>query len=126
MTGFDWGAARTMPFLPRLCYGRTVLSPARWRLEPAELPSRSRPWAECDEAFAAWRARRGVPGQVSLTEGDRLLALDLEEANHRVLLRAHFDRGGPLALSEARREAGGCGTSSTARYGTNRASWTPV
>ncbi|XED75995.1 lantibiotic dehydratase [Streptomyces sp. QH1-20] len=109
VTGFDWGAARVMPFLPRLRYGRTVLSPARWRLEPAELPARSRPWAEWDEAFAAWRARRRVPGQVYLTEGDRLLALGLEEANHRALLRAHFDRGGPLALSEARREAGWCG-----------------
>ncbi|MEU7899211.1 lantibiotic dehydratase [Nonomuraea sp. NPDC049152] len=28
-TGFDWGAAAALPFLPALRYGRTVISPAR-------------------------------------------------------------------------------------------------
>jgi hypothetical protein len=42
VTVFDWGAAATMPFLPRPRYGRTVLAPARWRLEESELPSRAR------------------------------------------------------------------------------------
>ncbi|MEX2985698.1 lantibiotic dehydratase [Streptomyces sp. C36] len=110
VTVFDWGdAARTMPFLPRLRWGRTVLSPARWRLEPAELPARSCPWAEWDEALAVWRARRRLPRTVYLTEGDQLLALDLGEAGQRVVLRAHLDRGAPLVLTEARREAGWCG-----------------
>lgn len=109
VSAFDWGAARTMPYLPRLRYGRTVLSPARWRLEPAELPTRSRPHPEWDQDFTTWRSRRRVPRQVYLTEGDRLLPLDLDEANHRVLLRAHVDRGAPVVLTEARREAGWCG-----------------
>ncbi len=33
VTRFDWGAAASMPFLPRLRYGRIVLVAARWRLE---------------------------------------------------------------------------------------------
>ncbi|WP_329492042.1 lantibiotic dehydratase [Kitasatospora sp. NBC_01246] len=108
VTLFDWGAARTMPFLPRLRHGRTVLSPARWRLESADLPARARPWAEWDAAFAACRSRRRVPQQVSLTEGDRLLPLDLEEVGHRALLRAHLDAGAPAVLTEAARDAGWC------------------
>ena len=109
VTLFDWGAARTMPFLPRLRHGRTVLAPARWRLESTDLPARARPWAEWDAAFAAWRSRRRMPQQVSLTEGDRLLPLDLDEAGHRVLLRAHLDSGTPAVLTEAARDAGWCG-----------------
>ena len=39
VTGFDWGAARILPFLPRVRYGRAILSSARWLLSPAELAS---------------------------------------------------------------------------------------
>ncbi len=102
VTLFDWGAARTMPFLPRLRYGRTILAPARWRLEAAELPARSQPWTAWDNALAAWRATRRLPRRVYLTEGDRLLALDLDQPGHRVLLRAHLDGGAPAVLTEGR------------------------
>ena len=47
---FDWGAAARLPFLPRLRFGRTILSPARWRLKAAELPVRSQPWTEIGRA----------------------------------------------------------------------------
>ena len=36
---FDWGAAASMPFLPRLRLGRAILAPARWRI-PASAPAR--------------------------------------------------------------------------------------
>ncbi|MGV9271317.1 lantibiotic dehydratase [Kitasatospora sp. NPDC003701] len=108
VTLFDWGVARTMPFLPRLRHGRTVLSPARWRLESTDLPDRARPWAEWDAAFATWRTRRRMPRQVALTEGDRLLPLDLDESGHRALLRAHLDAGTPAVLTEAARDDGWC------------------
>ncbi|MGH3811560.1 MAG: lantibiotic dehydratase, partial [Pseudonocardiaceae bacterium] len=35
---FDFGAARTLPFLPRVRYGRTVLASARWLLVADDLP----------------------------------------------------------------------------------------
>ncbi|WP_445395037.1 lantibiotic dehydratase [Streptomyces sp. LE64] len=98
---FDWGAAAAMPFLPRLRYGRTVLAPARWRLEASELPGRVRPRAEWDAAFAAWRVRRRPPRRVYLVEDDRRLFLDLDEAGHRALLRRHLDRSRLAVLVEA-------------------------
>lgn len=97
VTVFDWGAATAMPFLPRLRYGRTVLSPARWRLEAPELPSRTRPRAEWDTALTDWRAQRRLPRRVFLVEDDRRLFLDLAQAGHRTLLRQHLDRA-PLAV----------------------------
>ncbi|MDQ8706951.1 lantibiotic dehydratase [Streptomyces sp. LHD-70] len=108
VTLFDWGAARTMPFLPRLRYGRTILAAARWRLDPAELPGRTEAWSAWDAAFTAWRTRRRLPARVCLTEGDRRLLLDLEHSGHRVLLRTHLNRGTPAVLTESLDETGWC------------------
>lgn len=101
VTVFDWGAASAMPFLPRLRYGRTVLAPARWRLEASELPGRARPRDEWDAALADWQARRRLPRRVHLVEDDRRLFLDLDEAGHRTLMRQHLDRTQLAVLVEA-------------------------
>lgn len=101
VTMFDWGAANAMPFLPRLRYGRTVLSPARWRLEAAELPGRDDSPAHWDAALEEWRARRRMPQRVELAEGDRRLFLDLDQAVHRTLLRQHLNQARPVVLVEA-------------------------
>ena len=101
VTVFNWGAAATMPFLPRLRYGRTVLAPARWRVEASELPSPVRPRTEWDAALSDWRARRRLPRRVYLVEDDRRLFLDLDEAGHRTLLRQHLDRTHLAVLVEA-------------------------
>lgn len=97
VTLFDWGAANAMPFLPRVRYGRTVLAPARWRLETAELPGRNAPQAQWDAALEDWRTRRRMPPRVHLAEGDQLLLLDLAHATHRSLLRLHLS-GAPVAV----------------------------
>lgn len=101
VTVFDWGAAAAMPFLPRVRYGRTVLAPARWRLEASELPGHARPRAEWDAALSDWRARRRLPRRVYLVEDDRRLFLDLDEAAHRALLRRHLDHSRLAVLVEA-------------------------
>ncbi|MGS2588551.1 lantibiotic dehydratase [Streptomyces hebeiensis] len=101
VTVFDWGAAAAMPFLPRLRYGRTVLAPARWRLEASELPGHARPRAEWDAALSDWRVRRRLPCRVHLVEDDRHLFLDLDEAGHRALLRQHLDHARLAVLVEA-------------------------
>lgn len=100
VTVLDWGAAAAMPFLPRVRYGRTVLAPARWRLEAAELPGRACPRAAWDSALTDWRARRRLPRRVYLVEDDRRLYLDLDEAGHRTMLRQHLDRVGLGVLVE--------------------------
>ncbi|TQM01611.1 thiopeptide-type bacteriocin biosynthesis protein [Pseudonocardia kunmingensis] len=101
VTAFDWGAAAGLPFLPRVRFGRTVLSPACWRLEGGDLPRRGAPWREWEEALTAWCAQRRMPTAVLLTEGDQLLKLDLAQSAHRVLLRARVDSVGHAVLTEA-------------------------
>ena len=98
-TTFDWGAATVLPYLPRLRYGRAILSPATWHLTAAELPKGD--WHPWDEAFTAWRERRRLSQHVLLTQGDQRLPLDLAQTAHRVLLRDHMTKARTAVLTEA-------------------------
>ncbi|WP_345700859.1 lantibiotic dehydratase [Kitasatospora terrestris] len=83
---FDWGAAAGAPYLPRVRYGRTVLAPARWRLD--ELADHvTLPPDRWRDAVADWRRRWRVPRQTVLTRADQRLPVDLAEPWHRELLR---------------------------------------
>ncbi|WP_033258225.1 MULTISPECIES: lantibiotic dehydratase [Kitasatospora] len=101
-TGFLWGIAPShLPFLPALRYGRTILSPARWRLAHNDLPTAQAPWPEWDQALTRWRRDVRLPERVHLTEADQRIALDLAESSHRAVLRAHLARDGTVLLHPA-------------------------
>ncbi|MFE0130167.1 lantibiotic dehydratase [Streptomyces sp. NPDC059037] len=106
LTSFPWASAAGLPYLPRVRYGRTILSPARWRLDGAELPDRRASWEEWHKALHEWRTRRRVPDAVALTEGDQLLPLDLSEKAHLALLRAHLETNELAALAETGSDRG--------------------
>lgn len=94
----QWGpAALTLPFLPALRYGRTLLSPARWLLGADDLPGRDASRHQWEQALTAWRETIGCPAEVALGVGDQSLGLDLNEPAHRALLRDHLSRE-PRAL----------------------------
>lgn len=101
VTGFDWGAAAVLPFLPALRYGRTVLIPARWKLTAAELPGTAESTAQWSQELHTWRRRRRVPARVLLAEGDQQLLLDLDKDVALDLLRTHLGRAGRAVLIEA-------------------------
>ncbi|MFF4508985.1 lantibiotic dehydratase [Streptomyces sp. NPDC001401] len=98
---FDWGAGVRLPYLPRLRYGRSVLSPARWLLTAADLPKPAAPSAEWDEALEAWRRRLRAPQAVVMCESDLRLPLDLGQPLHRLLLRKRLDAAREVELQEA-------------------------
>ncbi|MFI8440139.1 lantibiotic dehydratase [Streptomyces rochei] len=106
LTVFPWASATALPYLPRVRYGRAILSPARWRLNRWELPDRRASWGEWHKAADEWRARRRVPDDVALAEGDQLLPLDLSERAHLALLRVHLDTHESVILTEAESEEG--------------------
>ncbi|MGH3798671.1 MAG: lantibiotic dehydratase [Pseudonocardiaceae bacterium] len=98
---FSWGAAARLPFLPRVRYRRTILSPARWILVATDVPGSTVPWPEWVEGLAAWRRRFRVPDAVYLGQGDRRIQLDLDEPAHLHLLRSDLDRTGHATVREA-------------------------
>lgn len=74
---WQWGALEALPSLPRVVYGRTILAPARWRVEQAELASWLSPGGEVLEAeLERWRASRRIPRRVLLADADNELFVD--------------------------------------------------
>lgn len=95
VTGFDWGAASRLAYLPRVTHGRSVLSPARWRLPFAGEANWNRMMEEA-------RERRGIPQHVDIGTGDRRLRLDLDQAMDRELLRDYARSvTRPMTVTEA-------------------------
>lgn len=90
LSPFSWGAANRLPYLPRIRYGRTVLSVARWRVTTQDLVDGD-----------SWRARYGTPETVCLGDSDQRLHLDLNTKSHLQLVRDELNRAGHAALYEA-------------------------
>ncbi len=98
---FDFGATRTLRFLPRIRYRRSVLAPARWLLYAHDLPGPRATGEEWQSSWQAWRRRWQVPAHVVLTEGEQRLPLDLDDPTQASLLRVRLHRDGSVELREA-------------------------
>jgi thiopeptide-type bacteriocin biosynthesis protein len=71
----------SLPFLPRLCAGRLILSPARWRIEADALTALEAAVGRGSfAAVRAWREERRLPRFVHLLEGRRRLMFDFDNA----------------------------------------------
>lgn len=90
-----------MPYLPRLSAGRAILAPARWLLSATDMPGRSAPAQQWDQALAAWRSGWNVPTRVLQVDGELRLPLDLDQSICRVLLCAQLERTGRVQLRES-------------------------
>jgi lantibiotic biosynthesis protein len=78
---WSWGALEGAPILPRVRHGRTVLSPARWRLAAREVDALTQvTGAARFERVQALRARLDLPRRVVLVERDQELPIDLDSA----------------------------------------------
>lgn len=98
---FPWGQARRLPFLPRIRYGKAVLSPATWRIDASVLPCLGSRGRRGEEELAGCRARLRIPSVVYLGAGDRRLRLDLDDPGQGQLLIAELRRTGHVLLREA-------------------------
>ena len=102
---FDWGPASSYPFLPRIVSGRSILSPARWRITQAlrdkELPTKREGF---QDNLSRFRKTWNMPRHVDIAIGDNRLLLDLEAAEQVEELRtelASLRESGALMLHEA-------------------------
>lgn len=103
---FDHGAAaRNLPYVPRIRYGRIIVAPARWLLTALDLPPRTAgdagdttdPW---DVALAEWRRRWRVPARVVACHSELRLPLNLDHPLDRALLRARLSGAERLEIRE--------------------------
>ncbi|MFI1481892.1 lantibiotic dehydratase [Streptomyces sp. NPDC020747] len=99
LTPFAWGAAARLPFLPEVRTGRTILSPACWRLRLSDLGHNDNPGRL--HRLTNWRCRYGVTRTVFLGSDDQRLRLDLDHPTHQHLLCVELERTGTATLHEA-------------------------
>jgi thiopeptide-type bacteriocin biosynthesis protein len=95
----DLGAARVLPYVPRIRCRRTVLSPASWLLTPEDISPRSGP-GDWTARLDRWRCHWKVPSRVIACDGEQRLPLDLDHPLDRALLRRELDRSTRLELRE--------------------------
>ncbi|MFI9100051.1 lantibiotic dehydratase [Streptomyces fildesensis] len=98
---WDWGRRlKTLPYLPRVRYGRVLLSPARWRPSLALL-RRDATWNEWCDRLAEWRREWNVPDRIQVAVRDRRVELDLTSDIHRNLLRDELRRSAEAMIFES-------------------------
>jgi thiopeptide-type bacteriocin biosynthesis protein len=99
--GWSWGALSNAPFLPRVTYGRLVLSLAQWNVGGPDLePFRKAKTPEARRAAVqALRERARLPRWVVVSVGDNDLPVDLDGAGGCELF-AHEAKRGAMRLVE--------------------------
>ncbi|WP_433228840.1 lantibiotic dehydratase [Actinomadura formosensis] len=93
----DLGAARTLPYVPRIRYRRTMLSGARWLLARSQVTGVGEEW---EAGMRRWCARWRVPTRVVACQGELRLPLDLNRPLDRHLLRTRLQQTEQIELCE--------------------------
>ncbi|MBD0291857.1 MAG: lantibiotic dehydratase family protein, partial [Thermoleophilia bacterium] len=93
---WNWRPLDALPFLPRLCSGRTVLARARWHLDRRDLER----FSTRSGAFREWCLDAGLPRWIVLAHDDQELVTDLDNALSVEALLHHLRRGEEATLVE--------------------------
>ncbi|MEH6376260.1 lantibiotic dehydratase [Streptomyces sp. KLMMK] len=97
---WSWGNLDALPFLPRVRFGKSVLSRAQWRLDDSLCrgPRDRHDWLA---SFDQWRKRHRVPDVVAVGHSDQMLTLNLRVVSQRDLLWDEIVRKKHKTLYEA-------------------------
>lgn len=100
--GWQWGVLDNRPFLPRVSYGKYILSKAKWTLTKDELKSLDQKNDEIFvQQFAGLRRKKNLPEYVLLSQGDNELLLHLENIFCLKLLLAEVNKTEAVILTES-------------------------
>ncbi|MGX1095664.1 thiopeptide-type bacteriocin biosynthesis protein [Streptomyces albogriseolus] len=109
-SGWDWAGHDTLPYLPRVRYGRVVAMPARWlpgrRLRDAARAKDAEVW---ERGLDAWRRRLAVPERLQIARNDQMYPVDLRDRWDRDLLRAELTAAHPRFVLHEDLTADGAG-----------------
>jgi lantibiotic biosynthesis protein len=95
------GGSKQLPFLPRVSYGRFILSHARWILTKDEIKGcDNKNDEELLSAFWEIKKIKNLPDYVRLTQGDNELLLHLQNIFCIRLLLAEVNKAGSVILTE--------------------------
>ncbi|MGG6448284.1 lantibiotic dehydratase [Pseudobacillus badius] len=91
-----------LPYIPRIKYRKTVLSPARWKFSKqiAESEFLSDSDAKWIESFQEWRSKWKIPRYVFMTFADNRLLLDLENSYSLLEIKNQIKKTPSIQLIE--------------------------
>ena len=100
--GWQWGVLNNQPFLPRVSYGKFILSKARWVLTKDEIKTLDQRNDETFiQQFAGLRKKKNLPQYVLLSQGDNELLLHLENIFCLKLLLSEVNKTETAILTES-------------------------
>jgi len=100
--GWHWGAMDSRPFLPRISYGKFIVSKARWIITKEELKVVDQKNDEMIvKQFEKFAEAKNLPDHVLLSQGDNELALYLKNIFCLKLLFAEINKSESVILSES-------------------------
>jgi thiopeptide-type bacteriocin biosynthesis protein len=107
--GWQWGVLDSQSFLPRVSYGKFILSKARWTLTKDEMKTLDQKNDEIFiQQFTNLRKKKNLPGYVLLSQGDNELLLHLENIFCLKLLLAEVNKSETVILTESLDTPGTC------------------
>ena len=100
--GWQWGILDNRPFLPRVSYGKYILSKAKWTLTKDEMKNIDQKNDEIFiQQFTGWRKKKNLPDYVLLSQGDNELMLHLKNIFCLKLLLAEVNKTEAVILTES-------------------------
>lgn len=108
-TGWHWGTLKNQSFLPRVSYGKFIISKARWVLTKEDVKDAGKKNDdELSNYFKGIRKLKNLPDYVLLSQGDNELLLHLGNIFCLKLLLAEFNKSDSVILTESLDTPGRC------------------
>lgn len=83
MENFSIGELETFPYIPRVIFNRSILSPEQWRVNLDLINGEKKDSQEkLGEKFLQWAKKWNMPRYVFMTHGDNRILLDCESIHH--------------------------------------------
>ncbi|MDC0772867.1 lantibiotic dehydratase [Streptomyces sp. HD] len=92
---WEWGQMASLPLLPRVRFGRSIIAPLAWKTT-LELRTAARQREDWETAVDEWRKRLNVDSRVRVINYDQYCEIDLDNVLHREILRRELTEGNPL------------------------------
>lgn len=98
---FPWNDLEDAEYLPRVRYKKTILFPARWKIELASLQLTQQSKEEViEKEFHTWAQQLLLPRYLFMTEGDNSILLDREHPSHVKEIISKLKKGQEVKLVE--------------------------
>ena len=107
--GWHWGVLENQPFLPRVTYGKFIISKARWALTKEDVKDAGKKNdEELSNYFTGIKKLKNLPDHVLLSQGDNELLLHLGNIFCLKLLLTEINKNESVILTESLDTPGCC------------------